>query len=126
MSKIKINPKTKEVEIEVPDSFIREYLQGLGVSLKKPSNVVISKPSKKTKSLSKKKSVPGVNYNTIIEVLKLSGKDVGLTIKEICDTTNLSKLQVGYEIRKGMKNGIIKQTDKGVYEYVKEVKQMKE
>ena len=123
---IKINPKTKEVSIEVPDSFIREYLQSFGLTLKNSKKITLSKTVKKSKPVSKKKSVPGVNYNTVIEVLKLSGKGVGLTIKEICENTGLDKLQVGYEIKKGMKKGVVKQTEKGVYEYMKEVKQIKE
>ena len=119
MSKIKLNPKTKEIEIEVPDSFIREYLKGLGVSFKKSSKVVLSRSGKKTITVKKKKSIPGENYNTIVEVLKLS-KGVPLTMKEIMETTKLNKHQIGYELRKGKKNGVIRQPEKGIYVFVKD------
>lgn len=115
-SKIKINPITKEIEIEVPDEFLVKYFNSLGIGMKSPKKV---KVNKKIKKVSKKKSVPGVNYNTIVEVLKLS-KGVALTMKEIMETTKLNKHQIGYELRKGEKNGVIRQPEKGIYEFVKD------
>ena len=117
-SKIKINPITKEIEIEVSDDFLVKYFDSLGLSPRKSKKLKLSKPVKKTRPHPRKKSVPGENYNTIIEVLKLN-KDP-MTIKEICETTNLTKTSVGYEIRKGEKKGVVIQTEKGFYEFVKD------
>jgi len=80
------------------------------------------KPIKKmTKKTSNDKSKPGENYGSVIGVLKLSKSD-GMTIKEISETTKLSKPQVVYQIRKAIKSCEVKETEKGVYEIVKENK----
>lgn len=116
-SKIKINPITKEIEIEVSDDFLFKYFDSLGLFIKKSRKVKLTKGKNKTSNIQKKKSNPDENYNTVIEYLKLN-KGIGTTIKDIVETTELNKLQVGYEMRKGMKRGVIKQTEKGVYEYI--------
>jgi len=121
--KIKIRHGNTEVEIEGPEDFLIKFLNSKDLFKSEPSKQPLKKkPIKKvTKKSSIDKSKPGENYGAVIGVLKLS-KDDGTTIKEICEATKLSKIQVGYEIRKAMKSGEVKQTEKGVYEIVKENK----
>jgi len=118
-SKIKINPITKEIEIEVSDEFLVRYFDSLGMSIKKSKKIELSSSGGKRKSVSRKKSVPGENFNTIVEVLKLNKQD-GTTIAQIVEDTKLEKSQIRFELGKAQKKGVVKQIEKGVYVYVKE------
>lgn len=118
-SKIKINPVTKEIEIEVSDEFLVRYFDSLGMSIKKSKKIELSTSGNKRKIVSRKKSVPGENFNTIVEVLKLYKQD-GTTIAQIVEDTKLEKSQIRFELGKAQKKGIVKQIEKGVYIYVKE------
>jgi hypothetical protein len=126
-SKIKINPVTKEIEIEVSDEFLIKYFESLGMSMKPSKSSKTEdteKEIKKTTKIKKSKDEPkeklkkGEIYTTIVELVKLSKKD-GITVSEIVDETGLDKKQIYSAVMKAKKSGVIKSSEKGVYEYVK-------
>jgi len=119
-SKIKINPVTKEIEIEVSDDFLIKYFEEIGLSLGKSKKVKLEKKIRKVTNTNK--SPKGANYNAVIEVIRL-GKDDGTTINEIVEATKLTKTQISQVITNAKKKGVIKSTERGIYEYVKEVKE---
>ncbi len=121
-SKIKINPVTKEIEIEVSEEFLIKYFESLGMSLKKSKTLTIEKSEKKTKKVKKEKLPKGAIYEGVIEALRISKGGGGLSTDEIAEATTFTKTQVTSALAKAKKNGIIKSsTERGNYEYVKKV-----
>ncbi|MDA8126643.1 MAG: hypothetical protein M0009_15830 [Deltaproteobacteria bacterium] len=142
-SKIKINPVTMEIEIEVSDSFLEKYFQKLtdrfpkskqltpkikSIKTKsKPEPKVATAKGKKPKPVSKvkdrrKKTSPppagrskrGFIQSGIFEVIK-QGNDAGVSIGDIVESTGLEKKQVYNTIKILKSKGFITTTGRGRY-----------
>ena len=132
-SKIKINPVTMEIEIEVSDSFLKKYFKKLkdqSLESKKATPTIKSiitsaKPVSKIKTVKTKKTKPtpivkkrkGSIQDRILEKIKM-GKDKGISVNEIVESTRLNRKQI-YNVTKRLKSrGLIKTSGTGVYIYV--------
>lgn len=125
-SKIKINPVTKEIEIEVSDEFLLKYFESLGIFLTSSKKIKVSKTEKTIEKKTKKnttkvvKQPKGAIQEAVLEVIK-KAKDEGVTKKDIVDETGLDKVQITGAINTLKKEGVINTIDRGVYKYVKPV-----
>jgi len=127
-SKIKINPVTREIEIEVSEEFLLKYFESLGIFLTSSKKIKVSKSEKTinkkekiVKAVKKEKVPKGAIYEGVIEALRLSKGD-GMNASEIAEATCFDKKQVVPAIAKAKKNGIIKSSsERGNYEYVKKI-----
>ena len=129
-SKIRINPVTMEIEIEVSDSFLEKYFQKLTDRFPKSKKLTPKIKTIKTKaeSVSKikkviKKANPttvvkdkkmGSIQSTVLEVIK-KGKDECVSIDEIVRRTGLKKLPVYGVLRTLKAKGIIKTAGRGMF-----------
>lgn len=123
-SKIKINPVTREIEIEVSEEFLLKYFESLGIFLISSNKIKLSKSEKtidkKTKTIKKPRAPKGAIQGAVIDAIK-KGKDGGVTIKDIVEETGLDKSKINPVLTKAKKEGIIKAIKRGVFEYVKPV-----
>lgn len=128
-SKIKINPVTKEIEIEVSDEFLLKYFQSLGMMIGKSKTFKVSKSEKtvekkakkidkKIKPLKKPRAKSGAVRGAVLDLIK-KGKEEGVIKKDIIEETGLEDSQVSAAINTLKKEGIIINIQTGVYEYVK-------
>jgi len=128
-SKIKINPVTKEIEIEVSDEFLLKYFQSLGMMIGKSKTFKVSKSEKtvekkakkidkKIKPLKKPRAKSGAIRGAVLDLIK-KGKEEGVIKKDIIEETGLEDSQVSAAINTLKKEGIIRNIQTGVYEYVK-------
>jgi Fic family protein len=132
-AKIKINPVTMEIEIEVSDSFLKKYLQKLTDRFPKSKQMIPEiksiktwterEPKVKTVKTKKTKKTPVVKgkrgsiQETILERIKM-GNEGGVSVSEIVALTGLKKIQI-YETIKTLKSkGIVKSIGIGKYMYV--------
>lgn len=128
-SKIKINPVTMEIEIEVSDSFLEKYFEKLTNRLPKSKKPTPKIKSIKTKTKSepklktaKKKTIQtpvvkrkeGSIKEIILEKIKM-GKDGGVSTNEIIESTGLQKKQLYNAIKLLKEKGIIKAIGWGQY-----------
>jgi predicted Rossmann fold nucleotide-binding protein DprA/Smf involved in DNA uptake len=128
-SKIKINPVTMEIEIEVSDSFLEKYFQKLTDRFPKSKKLnpriksIKTKtiPEPKVKNVRKKprktpvvKSKRGFIQSGIFEVIK-KGKDDGVSVSDIVESTGLEKSQVYNTIKILKSKRFIKTTGRGHY-----------
>lgn len=143
MSKIKINPLTKDIEIEVSEQFLLKYLGGFGMLLKAPKKIKVTSAEKKprvkkvaikktkvekvanveraakvVKANTKKTKSPKRNIQqTILDAIKESQDSISTA--EIIKKTKLANGQVYSVTGKLKKAGIIKSVKKGFFELVK-------
>jgi hypothetical protein len=127
-SKMKINPITMEIEIEVSDTFLERYFQKLTDRFPKSKKLIPKiksiktkiKPGpkgRKTKSTRVVKMKKGSIQSGILERIK-KGKDEGVSVDEIVESTGLKKLQI-YSVTNGLKSkGIIKTSGRGNYIFI--------
>jgi hypothetical protein len=128
-SKIRINPVTMEIEIEVSDSFLEKYFQKLTKRFPKSKKLTTKIKSIKTNAnhaqkiraikRKKTKSAPVVKrrgsiQDSILEIIKM-GKDNGVFVTEIVESTGLEKKQVYNTVKILKSKGIIKSIGRGKY-----------
>jgi predicted transcriptional regulator len=130
-SKIKINPVTMEIEIEVSDTFLEKYFEKLTNRFSKSRKLIPkiksiktnTKPAPKqikTVKRKKSKSIPVVKgkrgsiQDSILERIKM-GNENGISVTEIVESTGLEKKQIYNTIKILKSKGIIKTTGRGKY-----------
>ena len=115
-SKIKINPVTMEIEIEVSDSFLAKYFERLTNRFPKSRKLTprIKSIKTKTKPTPIKKRKRGSIQEGILARIK-KGNSNGVSVSEIVKSTGLDRKQI-YNVAKILKTkGIIKTTGRGNY-----------
>jgi len=138
-SKIKINPVTMEIEIEVSDTFLEKYFEKLTDRFPKSKKLTPKIRAIKTKAGSVpkvkqriKKVKPttvmkdkkkGSIQNTVFKVIK-DGKDECVSLNEIVRRTGLKKLQVYGVIRMLKTKGMIKTAGRGMFICTKDNEQL--
>jgi hypothetical protein len=129
-SKIRINPATMEISIKVSDSFMKKLFQKLTeefpkskillpmtksvISKTKPIPKVKAVNGKKTNKTPVVKGKRGVIKSGILEAIK-KGKDGGVSVMDIVESTGLDKSQVYDSIKRLKSKGIVKSTRRGNY-----------
>ena len=129
-SKIKINPVTMEIEIEVSDTFLEKYFEKLTDRLPKSKKLTPKIRAIKTKAGSVPKVKKGIKkvkptlvmkdkkkdsmQSTVIKVIQ-DGKDECVSMGEIVRRTGLKKLQVYGIIRTLKARGMIKTVGRGMF-----------
>jgi hypothetical protein len=138
-SKIKINPVTMEIEIEVSDTFLEKYFEKLtdrfpkskkrtpkirAIKTKAGSVPKVKKGIKKVKPTTvMKDKKKGSIQNTVFKVIK-DGKDECVSLNEIVRRTGLKKLQVYGVIRMLKTKGMIKTAGRGLFICTKDNEQL--
>jgi len=119
-SKIKINPVTMEIEIEVSDSFLEKYFERLTKRFPNSGKVkpTIKSIKTKTKTTTGVKKKKGSIQEGILERIKKSTA-AGVSIGEIAESLGLKRTQIYYVIHKLKSKGIIKTAGRGNYRFNK-------
>jgi hypothetical protein len=137
MSRIKVNPVTKEIEIEGSEEFVKGYfykilamISGAPRGIAKEPKVVKASPAKKApkepkavkarppkKARKDKRKKPGVkkitNTGTVVTLIK--GSAEGISTAELTEKTGLAKEQIWYIVNRAVKQGKIRKVKQGVY-----------
>ncbi len=115
-SRIRLNPTTKEIEIEGTEKFVREYFNVIhkmmigSAKLSKKTAQKVAKARKPKKSLAAKKSS---NTSIVLDLIKDSKK--GITTTELEKKTGLVDKQIWGIIYHAEKAGVIRKVKRGVY-----------
>lgn len=116
-SRIRLNPSTKEIEIEGAEKFVREYfdvIHKLMLGTRKPSQKTGKKAEnaatpKKTSSPTRKLS----NKEIVLNLIKDSKR--GITTTELEKKTGLIDKQIWGIVYQGEKAGVVKKVGRGLY-----------
>jgi hypothetical protein len=124
-SRIRINPVTKEIEVEGTEQFVKTYFSKLQAmisgsaekkaAIKKEPKAVKARPAKKSKKATKK--APGkkriTNQASVIELIQGSTK--GISTAELIKKTGLAERQIWSIVYRAAKEGKIRKIKRGIY-----------
>jgi predicted DNA-binding transcriptional regulator AlpA len=113
-SKIKINPVTMEIEIEVSDSFLAKYFERLTNRFPKSRKLTPKIKSIKTKTKPTPIKKRGSIQEGILARIK-KGNSNGVSVSEIVKSTGLDRKQIYNVVKIFKTKGIIKTTGRGNY-----------
>lgn len=135
-SRIKINPVTMEIEIEVSDSFLAKYferltnrfpksrkptpkMKSIKTRIEPVSKIAIVKRNKTKPTPIAKRKKGSIQEGILARIKK--GNSNGISVSEIAESTGLTKKQI-YNVAKRLKSkGIIKTTGRGNYIFDREL-----
>ena len=127
-SRIRVNPSTKEIEVEGSEKFVKAYFNKLQamlfgtaektVAAKKESKAAKAAPAKKARKTAKEE--PGEkrvsNIHKVLELIQASTD--GISTAELKEKTGLAERQIWSIVNRAKRAGKIKKMKRGLYSAV--------